>query len=149
MQGRSAANSGSIHADAVEMRTMDISSSLDNDVESHNATRRAESSWIPNFSGSTLTDIVAYFGMRGVALLILLKVLAVIAFALFFFGPSAGSTGDYSTVSLVGGRPEGLREMVRRASRAAASNTGQKSLFTLKTRSELVYDDYIEVTHHY
>jgi len=139
--------------DSVELKLIESESLLHfDDVESPNAPPAIspKSTWagMPSFSSSTIPELVSYFGFRGVVIILLLKVLTVVIFALFFFGPSntKSSAGDYSTVGLVVGRPEGLREIIRESSRNAAvlSAGSHKALFTLQTRRELVYDNYIE-----
>ena len=151
---RESGSGKSIMGDSVELKLIESESLLHfDDVESPNAPPAIspKSTWagMPSFSSSTIPELVSYFGFRGVVIILLLKVLTVVIFALFFFGPSNtnSSAGDYSTVGLVVGRPEGLREIIRESSRnAAVLGAGpQKALFTLQTRRELVYDNYIEV----
>lgn len=135
----------------MDMKAMSVESSAhENDVES--ASARACTP-VSCFSFSYLTkssfaDFISYVGLRGVAVIVVLKVVTVIAFAYFLMGSSpSGRDGDFSGVTLVGGRPENLRELVHEATkRALKSTAASKALFTMSTQNDLVYDNYIEVS---
>jgi hypothetical protein len=143
------ARGGSIMDDSSEMRAMAIETvDQTDDVEcSYPGKNGRSATWLslPTFSTLSYSDLVSYFGVRGIALLLLLKIAGVVAFGYLLLG--VGGTdppGDYSTISLATGRPNDLREIIRRAS-SGAVNAERKALYTLQTTSDLVYDNYIEV----
>jgi hypothetical protein len=143
------ARGGSIMDDSSGMRAMAIETvDRTDDVERAYPRKTGRSAtWLslPTFSTLSYSDLVSYFGVRGIALLLLLKIAGVVAFGYLLLG--VGGTdppGDYSTISLATGRPNDLREIIRRAS-SGAVNAERKALYTLQTTSDLVYDNYIEV----
>ena len=147
MRRSESGSKGSIQEDAIEMRT-EVDNLIEiHDIESHNAppcTATSKSWWsCSSSSTSSYADLVSYFGIRGIILIVLLKVVAIVAFAMIFIRPLNIDSGDYSQVSLVTGRPENLRTLIHTTSKNAAM-TEKRSLFTLPIESELIYDKYIE-----
>ena len=147
MRRNESGSKGSIQEDAIEMRT-EVDNLIEiHDIESHNAppcTATSKSWWsCSSSSTSSYADLVSYFGIRGIMLIVLLKVVAIVAFAMIFIRPLNIDNGDYSQVSLVTGRPENLRTLIHTTSKNAAM-TDKRSLFTLPIGSELIYDKYIE-----
>lgn len=151
MERRNLKTTGSLVSDdAIEMQAMSVeTASHIHDVDSASADTCKPASWCSfDFATkSSFADFVSYVGVRGVTVIVLLKVVTVIAFAFFIMGGSSSSRdGDFSGVTLVSGRPENLRDLIHEASRQALLGTGEnKVLFTMGTQNELVYDNYIEV----
>ena len=160
--------------DAVKMTAMAVATeSHDIDIESSSSSNCTPTSFT-FLSRLSYSEIAAYIGVRGVVLLVILKVLALVLFAAMFMSSSSSETsiGDVSVVSLVGGRPDNLRELIRSATTRAllarsavlsaqrlastsssnAAATGQVpvpapvALNTVDTKNDLVYDQFIEVT---
>lgn len=163
MSESSSYREGALLDDGVELTAMDIETSTRIDpTDSENSSSCLPSGGISSVlcgsSSSTssrpsrkssLAELVSYIGFRGVALIIALKVIGLIIFALFFVGYTTSSTvGDVSQVTLAKGRPENLREKIRTATIKASGISNfaetEKVLFTLPTAATLVYDRYIE-----
>jgi hypothetical protein len=187
---------GSIAADSASLRdrSLETDSLLDMDVDvesSHSPGRESQfQGCFPTtpsrdgsfysiysfLSKSSYSEIIAYVGVRGVVLLVALKVIGILLVGMLLLQSSSHSSGfmgdGISSVSLVAaGRPSNLRELIRLTTRSALGKAtsrdeipndqrninnyfieeqkyGNKEppLLTMPTANDLVYDHYIEVS---